>query len=195
MQTLQGMNVDYAGLIFYPKSARYASEKLLDKKEAIRKIPIKKVGVFVNEDVDEVKRKIKEFDLAAVQLHGDESAAYCKSLMEITTVIKVFRVGEVSNLQNIIQPFKDACHYYLFDTDTKMYGGSGKSFDWNTLENIEIDKPFFLSGGIGPEDVTKIKIFQDPFVEVIDVNSRFETAPGIKDMQAVSQFVNVLKAP
>ena len=194
MQTLQEMHVDYAGLIFYPKSARYAGEKLSGKKEAIKNIPIKKVGVFVNADLEEVKRKIKDFDLAAVQLHGDENVAYCKSLMEMTEVIKVFRIGDGLDLENKIVPFKNACHYYLFDTDTKMYGGSGKSFDWQVLQNIKIDKSFFLSGGIGPEDVDKIKMFQNSFVAVVDVNSRFETTPGIKDMQAVSQFVKTLKA-
>lgn len=194
MQALQGMSVDYAGLIFYPKSARYAGEKLSDKKEAIRSIDIKKIGVFVNADVEEVKKKIKDFDLVAVQLHGDESPAYCKSLMDEAEVIKVFRIGEEQGVENRIQPFQEACHYFLFDTDTKMYGGSGKRFDWRILESIEIGKPFFLSGGIGPEDVPKIKMFQNTFVEVIDVNSRFETAPGVKDMQLVAQFINNLNA-
>lgn len=194
MQALQQLKVDYAGLIFYPKSARYAGEKLAENKEEIRNIEIKKVGVFVNAGIEEVKRGIKDFDLAAVQLHGDESPEFCKSLMPETQVIKVFRVGKGKSLKEEMEPFKETCHYYLFDTDTKMYGGSGKSFNWKLLENIEMEKPFFLSGGIGPQDVSKIKMFQNPFLAVVDINSRFETSPGVKDMNAVAQFVNSLKS-
>ena len=193
MRALEALGIDYAGLIFYPKSARYAGEKLESSKEQIKAIPIAKVGVFVNEKEDEVKRKIKDFDLAAVQLHGDEDAAYCKALMPYAEVIKVFRISGEEDIKTLIQPFGDACHYFLFDTDTKMYGGSGKSFDWNRLENVSIGKPFFLSGGIGPEDAEKIKMFQNPFMYAVDVNSRFETAPGIKNMTAVENFISDLK--
>jgi phosphoribosylanthranilate isomerase len=194
LEALQQFKVDYAGLIFYPKSARYAGEKLEDKKEAIRNLTIKKVGVFVNAELEEVKRKIKDFGLTAVQLHGDESPDYCKELMATMQVIKVFRVGEAQNLKDRIEPYKSACHYYLFDTDTKLYGGSGKSFNWQLLEGLELGKPFFLSGGIGPEDVSKLKMFQNPFVEVVDINSCFETSPGIKNMDAVAQFVKSINA-
>ena len=192
MQALAHLGVDYAGLIFYSKSARYAGEKLAGLKEEIKAIGIKKVGVFVNESSEEVERKIKDFDLAAVQLHGDEDVAYCKALMPHAEVIKVFRIKDEPDLQMLIEPFKEACHYFLFDTDTKGYGGSGKSFDWNKLENVTIGKPFFLSGGIGLEDVEKIKMFQNPFVYAVDVNSRFETAPGVKDMRAVENFISDL---
>lgn len=194
MQELQQMGVDYAGLIFYPISARYAGKKLEGLEEEIKRVPIAKVGVFVNESLEVVKRKIKDFDLAAVQLHGDEDAAYCKALMQHTEVIKVFRISDERDIEILIEPFVDASHYFLFDTDTKGYGGSGKSFDWKILENVIIGKPFYLSGGIGPEDMAKIKMFQAPFVFAVDVNSRFELEPGIKDMAAVQRFVTNLKA-
>jgi phosphoribosylanthranilate isomerase len=193
MQELHALGIDYAGLIFYAKSARYAGEKLDGKKEEIKDIPIAKIGVFVNADIEEVKRKIKDFGLAAVQLHGDEEVAYCKALMPFAEVIKVFRISNEKEVETLIQPFGDACHYFLFDTDTKMYGGSGKSFDWNVLANAAINKPFFLSGGIAPGDVEKIKMFQNPFVYAVDVNSRFEIEPGLKDMAAVKGFKINLK--
>lgn len=194
MKALAEMGVDYAGLIFYPRSARYAGEKLAGAQREIKDFSIKKVGVFVNEEAEEIKRKIKHFGLAAVQLHGDESAEFCKDLMLHAAVIKVFRMGDQTDIETMLAPFRDACDYYLFDTDTNSYGGSGKQFNWAVLESVVIDKPFFLSGGIGPGDVEKIKRFQNPFMYAVDVNSRFETAPGVKDLGSVQAFINNLKA-
>ncbi|MGV3657443.1 MAG: phosphoribosylanthranilate isomerase [Chitinophagaceae bacterium] len=193
LSALEAMGVDYAGFIFYPKSARYAGEKLAELQKEIETFSIRKVGVFVNEELEEVKRKIRRFGLAAVQLHGDESVEYCQALMPFAQVIKVFRLKGDEDVQTMLESFKEACHYFLFDTDTKGYGGSGKKFNWEMLEGAKVDKPFFLSGGIGPEDVEKIKTFQNPFVHAVDINSRFETAPGQKDMKAVAQFVNEIK--
>jgi phosphoribosylanthranilate isomerase len=107
-------------------------------------------------------------------------------------VIKVFRIKGEQDLKILTEPFKEACHYFMFDTDTKGYGGSGKRFDWKLLKNVSIEKPFFLSGGIGGEDAEEIKMFQNPFVYAVDVNSRFETAPGIKDLKKVKNFINDL---
>jgi len=193
LSALQEFGVDYAGFIFYLKSARYAGEKLEKHQKEIQTFSIAKVGVFVNEDVEEVKRKIRRFGLSAVQLHGDEDAAYCKSLMPFAQVIKVFRLNNETDLKTSLFPFKEACHFYLFDTDTKSYGGSGQKFNWQMLEGTNIDKPFFLSGGIGPDDVEKLKTFQNPFLAAVDVNSRFELEPGIKDLNAVQQFLKNIK--
>ena len=193
LRALESMGVDYAGFIFYPKSARYAGEKIEAHQKEMETFSINKVGVFVNEELEEVKRKIRRFHLAAVQLHGDESAVYCKALMSHTQVIKVFRLSNEAGIDNLIAPFMEACHYFLFDTDTKEYGGSGRQFNWNILQNAAIRKPFFLSGGIGPDDVEKLKTFQNPFVYGVDVNSRFEVEPGIKNMEAVQQFLKDVK--
>ncbi len=193
LSALEAMDVDYAGFIFYSKSARYAGEKLEGHQKEIKTFSIQKVGVFVNEELEEVKRKIGCFGLSAVQLHGDESAEYCLSLMPLAQVVKVFRLKGTEDVQALLEPFKNACHYFLFDTNTKEYGGSGKQFNWKVLEETKLNKPFFLSGGIGPEDVEKIKMFQNPFVHAVDINSCFEKAPGEKDMKTVAQFVNSLK--
>ena len=190
---LEILGVDYAGFIFYPKSARYAGEKLEEHQKEIQTFAIKKVGVFVNEELEEVKRKIRGYRLAAVQLHGDESAAYCKALMPYAQVVKVFRIKGDEDIEALVAPFEDACHYFLFDTDTKGYGGSGKKFNWKTLEQANISKPFFLSGGIGPDDIEELKTFQNPFVFAVDINSCFEVEPGVKNIDAVTQFLNNLK--
>ena len=194
LQALQKLDIDYAGMIFYEGSKRYAKEKLAGSELEIRNIKIKKIGVFVNADFDFISKTIVDFGLNAVQLHGDETDEFCMDLMDQTTVIKVFRIADQTDIDALVEPFKNACHYYLFDTDTTMYGGSGKQFDWNILQNAKIDKPFFLSGGIGPADAEKISDFKHFCLYAVDVNSRFEASPGIKDLIAIKQFSKELKA-
>ncbi len=194
MQQLQALGVEFAGLIFYEKSARYAGDKLQDHKEEIKHCAIRKVGVFVNAELETIRTAIADYGLSAVQLHGDESAMLCKALMDEVHVIKVFRMGDEEELHDRVVAFEDACHYYLFDTDTKGYGGSGRSFDWTVLERAQVNKSFFLSGGIGPDDVEKIKAFKHPCLYAIDVNSRFETEPGLKNMDLLKHFVSELHA-
>lgn len=194
LQKLQAFEVDYAGLIFYEKSKRYAKEKLQTQAAQIRTLPIKKVGVFVNADMGFLKSCVRDFGLAAVQLHGDETPGYCAAVPQEVEVIKVFRMSEKTNdIDAIIEPFQHVSDYFLFDTDTEAYGGSGRRFDWRILETAHIGKPFFLSGGIGPDDMGILKSFNHPYLYAVDVNSRFETAPGIKDMQTVKTFGSELK--
>jgi phosphoribosylanthranilate isomerase len=196
LKQLQELEVAYAGLIFYEGSKRFALEKLKNRKAEIKNLPIKKVGVFVNADMGFLKSCVQDFGLSAVQLHGDETPEYCKMLQKETTVIKVFRIHEdLKNIDTLLAPFQNVCDYFLFDTDTKSYGGSGKRFDWNILKTAEIKKPFFLSGGIGLDDMDILKSFQHPFLYAVDVNSRFETAPGMKDMTKVRTFLTTLKQP
>ena len=192
LQQLQELGVDYAGMIFFEGSKRYAGEALKDDREAIRSLAIKRVGVFVNTELEVIQQAIADYGLSAVQLHGDETDEFCLELMDKVKVIKVFRIGGEVAIDALTEPFLNVCHYFLFDTDTSSYGGSGKQFDWSVLQEASIGKPFFLSGGIGPADVEKVKIFQHPFFYVVDVNSRFETEPGVKDMEKVKQFINEL---
>lgn len=189
MHELQKLSVDYLGLIFYQDSKRYAEPVIMKKQSEIKELTINKVGVFVNEDAATIEEAIKNYNLHAVQLHGDESAAFCKTLMDEVKVIKAFRVAEKVDLDNLIHPFRNACDYFLFDTETAMYGGSGKKFDWTILKKAKINKPFFLSGGIEAEDVQKIKDFQHPFFYAVDLNSRFEVQPGMKDLNSIKKFI------
>ncbi|HUQ97226.1 MAG TPA: phosphoribosylanthranilate isomerase [Chitinophagaceae bacterium] len=191
IEQVQKLGIDYAGLIFYEKSVRYALPHLEKEKEKIRIIDIKKVGVFVNADMGFLKSLVSHFNLAAVQLHGDETPAYCAELQNEIDVIKVFRISaKTENIDALVVPFMDVCTYFLFDTDTEGYGGSGNRFDWTILCNATIGKPFFLSGGIREEDAAALKSFTHPYFYAADINSRFETAPGIKDMEKVKRFKN-----
>ena len=192
LQKLDQLGVDFAGLIFYEKSKRFMGDKLNTQKLEIRKLQIQKVGVFVNAETDDIKKEVREYGLSYVQLHGDESAEFCKEVKNFVPVIKAIRINEESDLEKDLQVFDRACNYLLFDTDSKQYGGSGKQFNWDRLKQANISKPFFLSGGIGIEDIDKVKNFRHPMLFAIDVNSRFESEPGIKDMGKVEQFMNAL---
>lgn len=184
---LQKMGVDYGGIIFYPKSPRYAVGKL--NPEAVRNNKgIQKVGVFVNEDQEEIQSKIKEFGLDAVQLHGNESVELCQALKFETTVIKAFRVKEKSDLE-LAKDYEGSCDYFLFDTAGKDYGGNGILFNWEILKDYSLTTPFFLSGGIGLEQVEALQKLNLPKLAAIDVNSKFEIEPGIKDLNLIQEFI------
>jgi phosphoribosylanthranilate isomerase len=196
LKQLQELGADYAGLIFYPESKRYAYEKLKSQRAEIKNLKIRKAGVFVNAGMDFLKSCITDYGLSAVQLHGDETPEYCNALKGEVEVIKVFRIGDKAfDIDEQARLFENSCHYFLFDTDSAAYGGSGKRFNWAVLQNATIGKPFLLSGGIGPHDIEAVQQFRHPFLYAVDINSRFETTPGVKDMERVKSFVNNLKVP
>jgi phosphoribosylanthranilate isomerase len=194
MQAMQELGVDYAGMIFYEKSKRFVGTKFTNQKSAVNSLIISRVGVFVNAEMEVVEQAITDYQLTSIQLHGDETDEYCLELMDKVDVVKVFRIADQKDIDTLVDPYQEVCHYYLFDTDTSAYGGSGQQFDWSILEKAAINKPFFLSGGIGPEDVNKIKAFKHPYFYAIDVNSRFEIEPGIKDIDKLKHFINELKS-
>lgn len=187
--------IDYAGFIFYKSSPRYVGEKMqiMDLQNLSTKL--KKVGVFVNESRDEIMRKIDDFKLDVVQLHGDETPEFCKQISDHISVIRAFRISEKqADVDWMIKDFEEVCDYYLFDKESKsVYGGSGEKFDWNLLQHAAIGKQFFIGGGISQNDVATLTAFHHPFFYGIDINSRFEISPGIKDIQKVKEFVNDLK--
>lgn len=193
IQTLETCGVDFAGLIFYEGSKRFVGSKSKNQKSEIRNLKIDRVGVFVNATIPEIEQAVKDYGLSYVQLHGDESPEFCKKIKEFAFAIKAIRINIKTNLANELEKFEETCDYFLFDTDSKQYGGTGKKFDWGVLQSAEIDKPFFLSGGIGLEDLAEVKAFQHPMLFAIDVNSRFEISPGVKDLQQVKTFLEQLK--
>jgi phosphoribosylanthranilate isomerase len=193
LQQLQDLNVDFAGLIFYERSKRVVGDKLENQKWEIKNLKIKKVGVFVNAEIAEIKKTIDEYGLNFVQLHGEETPEACEKIQGFTSVIKAIQIGSGANLDEQLASYENSCDYFLFDTASKQYGGTGLQFDWQKLEEANFSKPFFLSGGIGLEDIEKIKTFQHPKLFAIDVNSRFETRPGVKDLGQVASFVKLLK--
>lgn len=190
--TLGDMGVSFGGFIFYPKSPRYALKEIT--KEQIRKINnINKVGVFVNAPADYLLRTVDECRLQAVQLHGDETPRYCDRISNYISVIKAFGVGGLLPVETYINEYADVVDLFLFDTSSAGYGGSGKKFNWGLLKNITVNKPFLLSGGIGPDDINEIKKFaEEPVAKdlfAVDINSRFEISPGIKDLQLIKEFL------
>lgn len=188
LKGLDELGVDYAGLIFYEQSARCVTNKLGAEEVKPLLTSLKKVGVFVNAEEEYIMDKVESFGLDIVQLHGDETPGFCNHISNHITVIKAFRITQ-SNEQNIdwmIKPYEEFCDYYLFDTNRKnAYGGTGEKFDWKILSDNKINKPFFLSGGIGLKDIEKLKAFEHPFFYCVDVNSRVEIAEGIKDMSSI----------
>lgn len=201
---LNAMGVEFAGFIFYPKSPRYVFKSL--PAMAIKKIKgsINKTGVFVNENIDDVLRTVDDCGLYLVQLHGDESPRFCEKIAEYITVIKAFRISENDNVLWKIKDYQEVVDMFLFDTALNTvpaaqemgYGGTGKKFNWQLLQGLNINKPFFLSGGIGLQDVDEIKKFlRDPVAKdlfAIDVNSCFELMPGVKDIHLIKKFMQKL---
>ncbi|MGE9312710.1 phosphoribosylanthranilate isomerase [Niabella sp. CJ426] len=189
VEELAALGIDYAGFIFYEKSPRFVGNKIAaaDLKALTG---IQKVGVFVNETIEKILHAVACYGLDAVQLHGDEAPELCMALSAETTVIKAFRVKGDENLTELLIPYEDCADYFLFDTKAQEYGGTGKKFDWSVLERSSINKPYFLSGGIGVDDAVQVKEFISAnHVFSLDVNSKFEIMPGVKDMEQVRRFI------
>lgn len=194
IEELERLGVHYAGLIFFPDSARYMGDKLANISEDIRQTQISKVGVFVNPEIYEVEKAVEQYGLSCVQLHGDEPPEFCEEVLKFASVIKTFRVTGNEDFDEMVHPYKDVCNYYLFDTAGKEYGGNGLPFDWKALNKAIISKLFFLSGGIGLQHADEIRNLQHTFLYGVDVNSQFEIEPGIKDMEKVARMMQALKS-
>ena len=195
LQQLDGLDIDFAGLIFYKDSSRYVGDKIAKEDLKNSDFDLKKVGVFVNADYDEIMQVVEDYGLDVVQLHGDESPDLCEELSEEVEVIKAFKVGDSKmSIDEMVADYDEVCDYYLFDTaSSEVEGGTGKQFDWKILSKAKIEKPFFLSGGIGVDDVKKVKAFKHPDYYAVDINSKVEKEPGVKDMGSVLQFRQGLK--
>ena len=196
---------DYLGFIFYEKSARFFDGEIPQLQDSI-----KKVGVFVNASVEYIIQKVTNYNLQAVQLHGNESPEFCDALRHAelvsashnedlkkiqTEIIKVFSIKDEFNFDNL-KPYKDVCDYFLFDTKGKLPGGNGYTFDWSVLNHYPSTKPYFLSGGIGLNRIENIKQFQNSsaskYCYAIDVNSKFEIELGLKHIEQLKEFKNDL---
>lgn len=195
VEKLEELGATFAGFIFYPKSPRYVL-RYLNTSQLKRENNINKVGVFVNAGADEVLQMVDECRLHMVQLHGDETPKYCERIADYVSVVKAFRLSDNDSIEWMVKPYMEVCDMFLFDTMGVGYGGTGKKFDWQLLKGQNIGKPFFLSGGIEPGDDTALKAFeQQPEATglfAIDINSRFESSPGVKDLKKVKQFITRL---
>ncbi len=197
IQELISLNTNFLGFIFYEKSPRFVLNHLsLDEISEINHQG--KVGVFVNETVEKISEISEKAKLNFIQLHGDEDEKFILQLRQILgnniKIIKVIRIGNQSfdELQKTINQQPSTVNYLLFDTDSKTFGGTGKTFDWQILNEIEIPIPYFLSGGISLENIHQLStINHQPLA--LDINSKFETEPGSKDLEKIKIFKSLLK--
>lgn len=196
---LAALQPDYLGFIFYKGSKRYAGEVL---PEVLERLPeqIKKTGVFVNETIDTVLQLVQKYPLNALQLHGSESPEYCSTLKlrlqehsgAGVKLIKAFGVNDTFDFYQL-NAYVGLVDYFLFDTQTPDHGGSGRQFDWQLLAKYTLDVPYFLSGGIGVESAEMLNEIVDERLFAIDVNSKFEIEPGLKDLSKLKEFISKLR--
>ena len=195
IREIAALQPDYMGFIFYPNSPRFA--KNLDV-SLLNALPasIKKVGVFVNENLENILTYIQKYDLDAVQLHGADNKRLCREIKEEakTMVIKVFPIMASYNLK-VTKDYEDAADLFLFDTKTDLHGGSGQKFNWNILHDYQGEKNFLLSGGISADDVKAIRKIEHPRMIGVDLNSKFEIRPGLKNAALIRQFIEELNKP
>ena len=188
ISNLVDIGIDYVGFIKWQKSTRFSSNtpKISDS--------IKKVGVFVDSPISEIKSSIKKNNFDLVQLHGNESIDYCHSLKGSSLIIKAFNIDEKFCFSKL-ESYDDVCDYFLFDSKGVLPGGNGKKFDWSLLKNYKLEKPFFISGGIGINDIFQVKelIQSNLPVHAIDINSKFENSPGEKNTELIKLFKEKLE--
>jgi len=200
------LGVDWIGMIFWDKSPRYVTMIptdagiIPDRADTTPKTDIKRVGVFVDEMPQNIITRAVNFELDLIQLHGHETPTMIRNLRrtldpDIRPGIQFIKAISVSCRDDIAayKPYEDCVDYFLFDTKCPTVGGSGSQFDWSVLEAYNGSKPFLLSGGIGPDDAERVKAFHHPQCIGIDLNSRFETAPGVKDVDLLRTFIQHIK--
>lgn len=183
---LEKLDIDWMGMIFWSGSKRYVSRPP-------SRLPqrVKKVGVFVDASLDDIRQHVNDYQLDIIQLHGHETPAFLEVLKPLT-LIKAFNIADTSDLQNT-KVYEGIADYFLFDTKGKIVGGNGEKFDWTVLTAYEGATPFLLSGGIGPGDAQKVKQFHHQKCIGIDLNSRFESAPGLKDIDQLQTFIKQIR--
>lgn len=190
IEAVAALKPDYMGFIWYTQSPRYVyrlPEKVLQQLPA----GIIKTAVFVNEEMPVIKALIKQFGFEAVQLHGQESPEFCSELKQQVQVLKAFGLDEQFDFSRL-EPYTDCIDYFLFDTKTAQHGGSGQTFNWSVLNNYRLDVPFFLSGGLSLDNMEEIKKIKHPAFYGVDLNSRFETEPGLKDINKLKKAFEML---
>lgn len=206
MRDLLRLKPDMVGMIFYAGSPRCIPENSnlpQTLAQDLNEHPTRLTGVFVNASLDEIQQKVDAYDLAAAQLHGSESPSYClqlKNKLALTRaggdfqLIKAFGISEDFDWGGLAD-YQEVVDYFLFDTRSKLHGGTGRQFDWSLLEHYALNTPYLLSGGIGAEDVPRLLevATRHPLLIGVDLNSRFEMRPGMKDMKQLETTINLLR--
>ncbi|MDF2517851.1 MAG: N-(5-phosphoribosyl)anthranilate isomerase [Sphingobacterium sp.] len=186
------LDIHYIGFIFYEKSKRFVGNTSREYIKGVKGVT--KVGVFVNASLPEICHKIDEFNLNAVQLHGDESPQFCEELKQHTavTVIKAFGIDQNFDW-SVLDAYVGAVDFFLFDTKSSSYGGTGMRFDWSLLHQYKLERPYFLSGGLDVDSVEDALQANDPRLYALDLNSKFEVEPGLKDIDLLARSINSIK--
>ena len=186
IREVEALGIDMMGFIFWPKSSRYVSER----PEYLPK-HVKRVGVFVNEDPEQVKQLAADYRLDYIQLHGQESPEQISHLSPLTSHLSIIKAFNIATAEDLLQtqPYEGLVDLFVFDTKGKSVGGNGEKFDWDVLDAYHGSTPFLLSGGIGPDDAERVNAFHHPKCIGIDLNSRFELAPGLKDINKLKEFL------
>jgi len=189
IKAVAALNPDYMGFIFYPKTQRYVAGLPAG---AVSGLKPYKTGVFVNESVKNISKQISAYRFDALQLHGDESPELCAQFKGRVTVIKAFGLNSDFDFEQL-KNYAGSVDFFLFDTKTDIYGGSGKTFDWAILDKYTLDVPFFLSGGISLDNLEEVRSISHPQFYGVDLNSRFETEPGIKNIEKLEKAFDIIK--
>lgn len=189
IRAVEALGIDFMGFIFWPHSKRYIASR-----PDYLPVSCKRVGVFVNENLEQVRKTADEYAIDILQLHGNESPEYLRMLKTktgIPRIIKAFNIATPADLAPTAD-YEGLADFFLFDTKGRSVGGNGEAFDWDILSNYHGTTPFLLSGGIGPDDANQIRAFRHEKFIGIDLNSRFETAPGLKNIDSLRGFINDL---
>jgi phosphoribosylanthranilate isomerase len=191
IKAVTALRPDYMGFIFYGPSPRFVSDL---PAEVLDNIPpyIEKAAVFVNEKAETINALIHKYNFDIIQLHGSESVEFCASFKNKVTVFKAFGISGDFDFEQL-KDYADSVDFFLFDAKTEIYGGSGNTFDWTVLDKYKLNVPFFLSGGISPDNLEDVKNIDHPQFYGIDLNSKFETAPGIKNIEQLEQAFETIK--
>ena len=191
IRAVEALGIDLMGFIFWPPSGRYVGE-------APSYLPrnCRRVGVFVDAALPEILAAVRDFQLDVLQLHGHETPESMAALKEHLPAVRILKSLAVKGPEDLVQTsaYEDVCDAFLFDTKGQLPGGNGRQFDWDVLRQYNGRLPFLLSGGIGPGDEPRIRAFDVPGCIGIDLNSRFETAPGRKDVEALRTFIETIRS-
>ena len=190
IREVEALGIDLMGFIFWPKSKRYVAEP-----PQYLPTQVRKVGVFVDATLEDIRQHIQDYHLDIIQLHGHESPEFIAHLLALTPHLSLIKAFNIATAEDLTQtkPYEGIVDHFLFDTKAQLPGGSGEQFDWSVLSHYDGTTPFLLSGGIGPEDAERVKVFLTSKCIGIDLNSRFEIAPGLKDINKLRDFIKKIQ--
>lgn len=192
IRQVDALQPDYLGFIFYPHSPRFVGYEVNEELTKLR-LSAKKTGVFVDKDYSTIKSIIQTYQLDAVQLHGNELPEMCAVLQKQVEVFKAFGLDKTFDF-NLLKPYENIVDYFLFDTKTTAHGGSGETFNWQVLEKYQLKTPFFISGGLSNENLEEVLKLKHPAFVGVDLNSRFEDEPGLKNIEKLKEAFSLIKA-